>query len=82
MEIIAIIYIIIKDEGCGNMAIHVRVLNASGNLKKTQKKLQKESVILTPAYVKRLNDQITYNILKNQTNSQPDVLTLKKTIIR
>lgn len=64
------------------MAIHVRVLNASGNLKKTQKKLQKESVILTPAYVKRLNDQITYNILKNQTNSQPDVLTLKKTIIR
>ena len=64
------------------MAIHVRILNASIHLKNTPKKLQKAPVILTPAYVKRLNDQIAYNILKNETNSQPDVLTLKKTIMR
>ena len=62
------------------MAIRVRVLN--GHLKNTPKKLQKEPVILTPAYVKRLNDQITYNILKNEANSQPDVFTLRKTIMR
>ena len=64
------------------MTIHVRILNASSHLKTTPKKLQKEPVILTSAYVKRLNDQITYNILKNQTISQPDVFTLKKTIMR
>ena len=64
------------------MAIRVRVLNASSHLKSTPKKLQKEPVLLTPTYVKRLNDQITYNLLKNQINSQPDVFTLKKTIIR
>ncbi len=64
------------------MAIHVPVLNDSNHLKNTHKKIQKEPVILTSDYVKRLNNQIAYNILKNQTNSQPDVLTLKKTIMR
>ena len=64
------------------MAIRVRVLNTSSHLKNTPKKLQKEPAVLTPAYVNRLNDQIAYNIVKNQTNSQPDVFTLKKTIMR
>lgn len=64
------------------MAIHIRVLNASSHLKNTTKKIQKKPVILTPAYVRRLNEQIAYNIRKNQVNSQPDAYTLKKTIMR
>lgn len=62
------------------MTIRVRVLN--GYTKSIPKTLKKEPVILTPEYVRRLNEQITYNILKNQINSQPDVFTLRKTIKR
>ena len=64
------------------MAIRVRILNDSNHLKNTTKKIQKEPVILTPSYVRRLNEQITYNTLKNQTNSQPNILTLRKNIMR
>ncbi len=64
------------------MAIRVRVLNGFSRLKNTTTKVQKKPVILTPAYVRRLNKQIAYNIRKSQADSQPDVYTLKKTIMR
>ncbi len=63
------------------MAIRVRVLNGFRRLKNAPKKIQKEPVILTDAYVRELNEKISYNIVKNQVNSEPDVFTLKKTIM-
>ena len=68
------------------MSIRVRVLNYEElNTETKEEKEEKtnlETEILTADYVKRLNEQIAYNINKIRESIEPDGPILKRTIMR
>ena len=67
------------------MSLRVRVLNydeADDEIKEEQEKTNIEAEILTADYVKRINEQIAYNINKNRANIESDDPILKRTIMR
>lgn len=68
------------------MSVRVRVLNyekIADEVKEEQEEKNKiEEKILTAEYVKRLNEQIAYNIMKNRARINSDGPTLKRTIMR
>ncbi len=68
------------------MSLRVRVLNyeeaEDESKEEEQEKTNIETEILTADYVKRLNEQIAYNINRNRANIDSDDPTLKRTIMR
>ena len=65
------------------MSVRIRVLNyeESKNELEENKETKKNLKILTLDYVKKLNEQIAYNIAKIDASIEPDGPTLKRTIM-